>query len=99
MEGDEEPGTGLWETELAREGMTGERLHGSQAIEAGTAHGVDAPALLAHAGDSLRVLDRRGEVEMRELGDGVADLVVYGALGPLAAGDVRHWQRKGQRGH
>jgi hypothetical protein len=99
MKGHEEPRPGHGHVELARERLPAERLHGGDPVDPRAAHRVDAPGLLPHLRDAPGVRLGRGEVEMRELGDGVADLIVHRALGHLAAVDVRHRQRKGQSRH
>ena len=99
MKGDEEPRPRFGQPELPGQRRTGQRLRGGEAVEAGCAHGVDAPRLLPHGGDAPGVGLRRGEVQMGELGDGMANLVVHRPFGDLAAVDVRHGQREWERGH
>ena len=51
---------------------------------------MNAPRLLAHGDHPPARQFGRREVQMRHLGESVADLVVDGALADFAAFDVRH---------
>ncbi len=51
-------------------------LAGHDQVDVVVADGVDAPALLAHTADALGRVGIGGKVQMGQLGDGVADLLV-----------------------
>ena len=69
----------------------------AQMVERRGARAIHAPRLLAH-GDHAQASSLRGsEVDVREFGEGVAHLVVDGALAYLSAFNVRNGNAQRQR--
>ena len=66
-------------------------------IKGGCAGVVDAPGFFAHGDDAAAGGFSRREVDVGELGDRVADLVVDGALADFAAFDVGDGDAQGER--
>ena len=73
-------------------------------IERGRSGAMHAPRLFAHGDHALPRCFRRGEVDVRQLGESVAHRVVDGALADLAAfdvgdGDAQSERRRGRGQH
>ena len=66
-------------------------------IERGRTGAMDAPGLFAHGDDAAARGFSRGEMNVGQLGEGVADLVVDGALADFAAFDVRDGNAQRER--
>ena len=66
-------------------------------IERGRAGVMNAPGFFAHGDDAAAGGFSRSEVDVGELGEGVADLVVDGALADFAAFDVGDGNAQGER--
>ena len=99
MQGDEERGATQRESDPLGECRPGQSREPQEPVEAGRPAAVDAPRLLAHLDEAPGVRLGRREVQVRELGDGMADLLVHGPLGELAAVEMSHGEREGQRRH
>ena len=85
--------------ETPREVRARHRSHHAEAIEAGRADLVHAPVFLAHAAHALGVRRGGDEVQVRELRERMAHLLVDGTLGHLAPVHVGDGDGERQRGH
>ena len=74
-----------------------EQLGALQVVERGCPGTMDAPWLLAHRDDAAARSFRRREVDVRELGQSVTDVVVDGSLANLAAFDVGDGNAQSER--
>ena len=97
MPGGDERGRREREAQPGFERRAVEQRGAAQMVERGRAGAMHAPRLLAHGDDAPARGFSRSEVDVRQLGEGVAHLVVDGALAHLAAFDVGDGDAQGQR--
>ena len=74
-----------------------EQRGAAQMVERGRAGAVDAPRFFAHGDDAAARGFSGGEVDVGQLGEGVAHVVVDGALADFAAFDVGDGDAQGER--
>ncbi len=75
---------------------SGQQLAACEVIERGGPGTMDPPGLFAHADDAGSCCIGGCEVNVRHLGESVADGVVDGAFADLSAFDVRHGDAQGE---
>ena len=86
------------EAEAGFESCAIEQRGAAQVVERGRSGAMHAPRLLAHGDDAAARGFSRGEVNVRQLGESVAHLVVDGALAHFAAFDVGDGNAQSERG-